>query len=34
MLKRLLLEDRTIPAGRLRPRGNLHFFVDRAALPD
>jgi len=34
MLKRLLAADRTIPAGRLRPRGSLHFFVDRAAFPD
>jgi 6-phosphogluconolactonase len=34
MLKRLLAADPTIPAGRLRPQGNLHFFVDRAAFPD
>lgn len=31
MLKRLLAQDPTIPAGRLRPRGTLHVFADRAA---
>ncbi|MBS0541375.1 MAG: 6-phosphogluconolactonase [Proteobacteria bacterium] len=34
MLKRLLAADATIPAGRLKPQGALHFFVDRAAFPD
>lgn len=34
MLKRLLAADPTIPAGRLKPQGSLHFFVDRAAFPD
>jgi 6-phosphogluconolactonase len=33
MLKRLLAADPTIPAGRLKPKGRLHFFADRAAAP-
>jgi len=33
MLKRLVAGDPTIPAGRLKPKGALHFFVDRAADP-
>jgi 6-phosphogluconolactonase len=30
-LRRARAGDRDIPAGRLRPAGNLHWFVDRAA---
>jgi 6-phosphogluconolactonase len=30
-LRRARAGDRGIPAGRLRPAGNLHWFVDRAA---
>jgi 6-phosphogluconolactonase len=33
MLKRLIAADPSIPAGRLKPKGKLHFFVDRAAAP-
>lgn len=31
MLERLLAGDETIPAGRFKPKGALHVFVDRAA---
>ena len=34
MLTRVLAGDRALPAARLAPRGDLHFFVDRAAAPD
>jgi 6-phosphogluconolactonase len=33
MLKRVLEGDESLPAGRFKPRGTLHFFVDRAAAP-
>jgi 6-phosphogluconolactonase len=34
MLKRVLDGDASLPAGRFKPHGTLHFFVDRAAAPD
>lgn len=33
MLKRVLAGDHSLPAARLQPHGELHFFVDRAAAP-
>ncbi len=33
-LARVLAEDRTLPAARVRPIGRLWFFLDRAAAPD
>jgi len=33
MLQRVLDGDRSLPAGRFKPHGALHFFVDRAAAP-
>jgi 6-phosphogluconolactonase len=33
VLRRAQAGDRSLPAGRLRPAGNLHWFIDRAAAP-